>query len=71
MMDTVGDLLVQEGIVKDEVLASIRDKTKGRSMIVEIYNSMEVDEDKIVDIFSNRLKFKRADLSDIMPDALG
>ncbi len=70
-MDTVSDLLIKEGIVSADVLNGIRTRAKGRSFVVEIYNTLDVDEDRIVDIFADGLKIRRADLSDIMPDALG
>lgn len=69
-MDTVGQALVSEGIIKEDVLTEIKKKAKGRSFIIEMLESMNIDEERLAGIFVERFKVKRANLLDIMPESL-
>lgn len=70
-MDALSEALISEGIVDEKTLIEIKKKSKGRSFIIEMLNSANIDEERLVDIFTKKFKFKKADLSDISPDALG
>jgi type II secretory ATPase GspE/PulE/Tfp pilus assembly ATPase PilB-like protein/ActR/RegA family two-component response regulator/RNA polymerase subunit RPABC4/transcription elongation factor Spt4 len=70
-MDSLGSALVQSGVIEENRLAEIQGETKGSSYLVEIYRTMEVDENAVVNILAGRFRFPKADLSNIMPEALG
>lgn len=70
-MDILSDALIKEGIVRPEALEEIKKKSKGRSFVVEICDTMDVDDEKLARIFADKFRFKIADLSSIQPDALG
>jgi hypothetical protein len=70
-MDALSEMLVSQGVITEEKLAGVKSKAKGGSFIAEMYNSVDVDEAKVVDIFEKGFKFPKADLSGIMPEALG
>jgi type IV pilus assembly protein PilB len=70
-MDALSEMLVSQGVITEEKLAGVKSKAKGGSFIAEMYNAVDVDEAKVVDIFEKGFKFPKADLSGIMPEALG
>lgn len=69
-MDALSAALIQNDIVKEEILSGIKSRSKGKNFLYELYSSLDVDEEKIVGIFCNQFQFPRADLADIMPEAL-
>lgn len=69
-MDPLCDALIEEGIITAEQLQEIKEGKKAGSVVLEILDSLSVDEEKIVSVFTNRFGIGRAVLSDILPEAL-
>jgi|Deesub1362B_J571_1020462.scaffolds.fasta_scaffold00236_6 type IV pilus assembly protein PilB len=69
-MDLLSEAIVNAGLISREELDKIKKDVKGRSFILEMLERMPVDEEKLVSIYTEQFNFKRADLSDIPPDAL-
>ena len=69
-MDPLCDALIEEGIITAEQLQEIKDGKRAGSVVLEILDTLSVDEEKIVSVFTNRFGIGRAVLSDILPEAL-
>jgi len=69
-MDTLSEFLISEGIINEASLQAIKKKTSGRSFILDMIDSQNLNEDKLLNIFCEKFRFKKAELSDIPHDVL-
>ena len=70
-MDPLGAALVQAGVVREDKLAEIQGMSKGRSYLLQMYSSMDLDEEAVVRILTDKFKYPRADFSNFMPAVSG
>jgi type IV pilus assembly protein PilB len=69
-MDTLSEALISKGIISEDKLAAVKSMSKESSFIFKLLESPQVDEEQIVSIFTERFHMKRAELADILPQAL-
>jgi len=70
-MDPLSEALISEGIIDEKSLNEIKNRVKGKkSLILEMFNSYSVDEEKIAALFQDKFKIPRADLKEIIPEAI-
>ena len=69
-MDTLSEALISEGLINETSLLELKKKSRGRSFVLGMLDSQNMDEDKLVKIFCEKFRFKKAELSDIPHDVI-
>ncbi len=70
-MDPLSEALVSEGMVSEEKLKEIKERTpKGRSFILEMLDTVPVDEERLASIYTERFRITRVSPRDVQPEAL-
>jgi len=69
-MDPLSESLIGEGIVDEETLREVKERARGRSLIVELFNYASPDEDRIARLFVEKFSIPKAALVEIPPEAI-